>query len=82
MEREMARDDIELAYDAAFGYCIDAMYSLRRFSGTEAIDSFKSAIRAIERGQHATELKHKRAIAAARSLVESPPPRPAPEFGV
>lgn len=71
----MPKDDIELAYDAAFGYCIDAMHSLRRFSGLEAIDSFKSAIRAVERGQRAANERRRREMArpmAAPPCIEPP----------
>ena len=38
----------EQAYHYASGQCLDAMQSLRRFSGAEAIESLKAAIRAIE----------------------------------
>ena len=68
------KDDIELAYDAAFGYIIDSMYSIRRFSGSEAIESLKSAIRAIERGQRKAEENRRREMRSPRAYAEPPPP--------
>lgn len=70
------RDDIELAYDAAFGYCIDAMYSMRRFCGDEAIESLKSAIRAIERGRRSSDEKHRREMNRIRTAPIELPPAP------
>ena len=66
-------DDIELAYDAAFGYIINSMLSIRRFSGTEAIESLKSAIRAIERGQRTSAEKQRRKERIPRAYIEPPP---------
>jgi hypothetical protein len=45
------KDKTEQAYDVAAGYCLDAMQSLRRFSGREAIEALRGAIRVIEREQ-------------------------------
>lgn len=47
----MPKDDIERGYDIAMGWCIDAMYSLRRFAGNEAIEAMKEGIRAVEQAQ-------------------------------
>lgn len=44
-------DKTEQAYRSAEGRCLDAMQSLRRFSGAEAIASLKTAIRTIEAEQ-------------------------------
>jgi hypothetical protein len=75
----MPKDDIEQDYDAALGYCLDAMYSLRRFSGTEAIDSLKGAIRAIERGQRAAEQRRRRDMARPVAAYVAEPPA-SPDF--
>lgn len=69
----MPKDDVELAYDSAFSYIIDAMLSLRRFSGSEAIDSLKASIRAIERGQRKAAENRRREMRSPRAYVEPPP---------
>ena len=41
-------DKTATAYRIAEGHCLDAMVSLRRFAGTDAIDSLRAAISTVE----------------------------------
>lgn len=71
------RDDIESAYHIAEGQCLDAMYELRRFNGSEAIECLKRAIRSVEEGRRRAD--RKRRIEMARIPARAPiavPPSP------
>lgn len=73
------RDEPEQSYHTAIGNCLEAMIALRRFSGKEAIEELKAAIRSIEYGQRKAEEKHRREMRVSR-LIRSVPTGPIPDI--
>ena len=51
-------DTIEQTYRTAMGMCINAMYSIQRLNGKDALDELKAAIRTIEDGQRQAARDH------------------------
>ena len=71
-------DRTEREYHTAAGYCLDAMQSLRRFSGKEAIDALQSAIRTIENEQRRAQREDR--LRFGRVQAEPPVRPPIVEF--
>ena len=67
-------DKTETAYRSASGSCIDALYSLHRFAGADAIDRLKAAIRIIESEQ--ARAKREDRVRWDRIPVAAPPLSP------
>lgn len=66
----------ERAYDAAQGRCLDAILSLRRLAGQEAIESLKQAIRIIEAEQSRAMRERRRDMYRIPAAPPMPPPDP------